>query len=73
MSTQTTIWQHRTSGEQYVVGLDAEGRVVAAQGPIARLEAHELLAVGFPGLDSDPDLVEDLCADQASYALAFDD
>ena len=27
------LWQHKTSGEQYIVDIDAQGRVVRSYGP----------------------------------------
>lgn len=42
MSTNTQIWQHRTAGEQYVVAVEDDGTVSAAEGPLARTYVEQL-------------------------------
>ena len=61
----TYIWRHNTSGERFVVTLVA-GHVTDAAGPLHYSEVETVIKDGF---DSDAELVEDIDADQDSYAL----
>jgi|GraSoiStandDraft_9_1057307.scaffolds.fasta_scaffold2246248_1 hypothetical protein len=62
----TELWQHRTSGEVYVVRLDEHGRVVAAAGPLQPEEHQAPLAEDFEG---QPGLAEDIDRARDEYAL----
>lgn len=59
------IWRHNKSGERFVVTVKA-GHVTDAVGPLYYSEIEDCLQNGF---NSDAELVEDIDADQDSYAL----
>lgn len=72
MNTDVQIWQHKTSGDQYVVTVDRDtGTVVRANGPLHHRETASALINGV--INDDPELVDDLNADRESYTLAYDE
>lgn len=60
------IWQHKTSGDKYVVEVDGP-KVLAACGPLHFSEVNKARLVG--GVNPDPDLAEDMNENEDIYRL----
>ena len=57
------IWQHKTSGERYVVEVAGED-IIAANGPVS---SRDIEAVMQDGFDGDLDVLGDLGASPEAY------
>jgi hypothetical protein len=62
---EVQIWQHRTSGERYIVAIEA-GMVIEAAGPLHHSEFTDLLYHGF---NDDPEVTYDLNSNPDDYIL----
>ena len=65
------VWQHRTAGERYVVGMQ-HGQVVGAVGPINQLNQDVLvLSAHTSDWEWDPELADDITADTDAYRVVW--
>jgi hypothetical protein len=64
-------WQHRTSGEQYIVSVQ-HGQCVGAVGPISQPDRDtQILAAHTPDWECDPELADDIAADTDAYRVVW--
>lgn len=72
----TEIWQHRTSGEWYLVRVDGDGsaaggEVIEACGPLPRDEAEYTVNEGAGWFNGDAETAEDIIADANAYRVVY--
>ncbi len=65
------VWQHRTSGERYIVESDLDFNVLAAVGPVNHADIATMLDTG--DWVNDPELAADLNAHADEYRTLADD
>ena len=65
------VWQHRTSGDRYIVESDLDYNVLAAVGPVNHTDIATMLDTG--DWANDPELAADLNAHADEYRTLDDD
>lgn len=70
----TQIWQHRQSGERYIVAVDADGGVTDAAGPLYFADVDAIMTGDpalWPDVDGDAETAAALGADADAYRVTW--